>query len=297
MRFVTFSSGEGERLGVIAPDDGRVIDLAATAQALGVPCAAPDMIGLIEGGEPAVDEARRVISARNDQRVAYDPKAIRLRAPIPRPAKNIFCVGLNYVDHNSEFQGRSKPLPEHPIFFTKPATSVIGPDATINPHTGVTSELDYEVELAVVIGRHGRDILPEHAWDYVFGYTGLNDITARDLQRRHAQWFIGKSLDTFCPMGPEIVLRDSVAVPPALSVVSRVNGEVRQNANTRDLIFDIPCLISVLSAGHTLEPGDIIATGTPAGVGLGFDPPRFLKSGDVVEIEIEGIGVLRNEIG
>jgi 2-keto-4-pentenoate hydratase/2-oxohepta-3-ene-1,7-dioic acid hydratase in catechol pathway len=296
VRFVTFSNGTVDRLGV-RTDDGPIVDLAATAEAIGIRGAPSTMLELIGRGDEGLDAARRALAAGAGQRVAHDPAEVRLQAPIPRPAKNIFCVGLNYVDHNSEFQGRSKPLPEHPIFFSKPATTVIGPGAAIDPHVGVTAELDYEVELAVIIGRRGRDIPPERAWDHVFGYTGLNDVTARDLQRRHAQWFIGKSLDTFCPMGPEIVLRDAIGVPPAISVVSRVNGEVRQNANTRDLIFDIPCLISVLSAGHTLEPGDIIATGTPAGVGLGFDPPRFLKPGDVVEIEIEGIGVLRNTVG
>ncbi|PRY02268.1 fumarylacetoacetate hydrolase family protein [Allonocardiopsis opalescens] len=230
---------------------------------------------------------------------------LTLLAPLPRPARNIFCVGKNYHDHSEEFagsgfdssDGKGAPaVPSLPIFFTKVAGSVIGPGDPIEPHTGVTAALDYEVELAVIIGTGGRGITEADSWNHIWGYTIVNDITARDLQRDHKQWFLGKSLDTFCPMGPWAVSADEVKATE-LTVETHVNGERRQHANTRDLIFGIPELIATLSAGITLEPGDIIATGTPAGVGLGFDPPRFLGSGDEVSVSISGLGTLSNPVG
>jgi 2-keto-4-pentenoate hydratase/2-oxohepta-3-ene-1,7-dioic acid hydratase in catechol pathway len=217
------------------------------------------------------------------------------------PPRNVFCVGKNYQEHSAEFArsgfgaGTSPDVPSRPIFFTKPTSSIIGPDEPIDPHAALTDALDYEVELAVVIGVGGRGIQPEDVWQHVWGYTILNDVTARDLQRDHEQWFLGKSLDTFCPLGPWAVTADEVDATN-LDVVCRVNGELRQKANTKDLIFDIPELVSTLSAGITLQPGDVIATGTPAGVGVGFDPPRFLTPGDVVELEITGLGTLVNPV-
>jgi 2-keto-4-pentenoate hydratase/2-oxohepta-3-ene-1,7-dioic acid hydratase in catechol pathway len=181
------------------------------------------------------------------------------------------------------------------VFFTKPGTAVVGPGEPV-VHHAVTRELDYEVELAVVIGRRGRDIPRAKAYDHVFGYTILNDITARDIQKKHTQWFKGKGLDSFAPMGPWIVHRSAVKDPHSLRISLRVNGEIRQAATTADMIFRIDELIEVLSAGMTLEPGDVLATGTPSGVAAGFDPPRWLKVGDVVEAEVEGIGILRNRI-
>ncbi|MBF8193651.1 fumarylacetoacetate hydrolase family protein [Nonomuraea sp. K274] len=233
--------------------------------------------------------------------------AVTLRAPMPRPSRNIFCVGKNYHDHSAEFAGSGfdgsddgtgnpSGVPALPIFFTKATGSVIGPGEVIEPHAGVTDALDYEVELAVIIGTGGRGISKEDSWRHIWGYTIINDVTARDLQRDHKQWFLGKSLDTFCPMGPWAVTADEVE-PTNLTVECWVNGELRQSSNTRDLIFDIPTLISTLSAGITLQPGDIIATGTPAGVGLGFDPPRFLRPGDVVSMRIGELGTLTNPIG
>lgn len=230
---------------------------------------------------------------------------VPLLAPIPRPRRNIFCVGKNYMDHAAEFErsgydasGRDSSVPrlDRPVVFTKAPTSVIGPGACIERHAEVTSELDYEGELAVIIGPGGRDIRAADAPTHVWGYTIVNDITARDRQRDHVQWFLGKSMDTFCPMGPYAVTADEID-PGSLTLETRVNGEPRQKASTADMVFDIPTLIETISAGLTLEPGDIIATGTPAGVGVGFAPPRFLQSGDVVEVTITGLGTLVNPVG
>ncbi|XVQ15889.1 fumarylacetoacetate hydrolase family protein [Spirillospora sp. CA-255316] len=230
--------------------------------------------------------------------------SVELLAPIPTPRRNIFCVGKNYRDHVVEFgrsgydtPDRSEDVPDKPIIFSKATTSVTGPGTAIDPHTGVTAELDYEGELGVIIGRGGRGISRERAFDHVWGYTIVNDVTARDLQRDHRQWLLGKSLDTHCPMGPYAVTADEIADVTALRVETTVNGEPRQSAPVKDLIFDIPELIATISAGTTLLPGDLIATGTPAGVGIGFTPPRFLAAGDLVEVTITGLGTLRNRVG
>jgi 2-keto-4-pentenoate hydratase/2-oxohepta-3-ene-1,7-dioic acid hydratase in catechol pathway len=223
-------------------------------------------------------------------------------APIPRQAKNIFCVGKNYREHAREFAGSGFDasakdiVPEHPVVFTKPPTSVIGTGEPIPGHLDPTKSVDYEGELAVVIGKPGRGITAAAAMGHVFGYTIVNDVTARTLQHRHRQWVLGKGIDGFCPMGPAIVTADAVPDPRAMVITTWVNGEQRQHAPVGDLIFDIPSLIEAISAGITLEAGDIIATGTPAGVGIGFSPPRFLVAGDVVRIEIAEIGVLENSV-
>jgi 2-keto-4-pentenoate hydratase/2-oxohepta-3-ene-1,7-dioic acid hydratase in catechol pathway len=227
----------------------------------------------------------------------------RLLAPILQPRRNIFLVGKNYHEHAREFSQSGfdgsatagEVVPPAPSIFTKPASTIVGPDAAVYSHPAATRELDYEGELAVVIGRTGRGIRKPDAYAHVWGYTIVNDVTARDLQKAARQWFLGKSLDTFCPMGPWIVTADEVD-PGNLRLRTWINGELRQDANTRDLIFDIPTLIETLSAGITLQPGDIIATGTPAGVGIGFKPPRFLRPGDEMTIEIDGIGRLSNRI-
>ena len=224
---------------------------------------------------------------------------VKILAPIPKPIRNVFCVGKNYLDHIIEFakqdKSAQKPL-EHPAFFTKATNSVIGTFDKIPSHEGITDQVDYEAELAVVIGKRGVNIPEEEAMDYVFGYTILNDVTARDLQKRHLQWMKGKSLNGFCPIGPWIVTRDEILDPDRLNISSKVNGEIRQESNTRQMIFSIPVLISILSQGMTLEPGDILATGTPSGVGMGFEPPKFLKKGDVVRVEIEKIGYIENVV-
>ena len=226
---------------------------------------------------------------------------VKLLAPIPNPRRNVFCVGKNYREHAKEFAGsgyeagavKGAEIDEYPAVFSKPPSSVIGHGDTVSLHPHVTSAVDYEAELTLVIGKAGRDIPAERAYEHIWGYTIINDVTARDRQRNHKQWLMGKALDTFCPMGPWITTADELD-PENLDVKCWVNGELRQNANTRDLIFTIPNLIATISAGLTLRPGDLIATGTPAGVGLGFSPPKFLKAGDEVTISISGIGTMSN---
>ena len=229
---------------------------------------------------------------------------LTLLAPIPQPRRNLFAVGKNYREHVSEFgrsgydsPDRDEDLPTKPIVFSKATTSVTGPFDTIELHAGVTSEVDYEAELAVIIGVGGRGISQAAAMDHVWGYTVINDVTARDLQRDHKQWLLGKSLDTYAPMGPWAVSADEIDDVTTLRVTSSVNGEPRQDASVADLIFSIPELIATISAGITLLPGDVIATGTPAGVGIGFEPPRFLRAGDVVECSVDRIGAIRNTVG
>lgn len=228
---------------------------------------------------------------------------VQLTAPLPHPRRNIFCVGKNYHAHAKEFAGSGfdssaksgGDIPAVPIYFTKVPESVIGPGAAIRIVLEVSTAIDYEAELAVVIGQGGKGIKAADAMQHVWGYTIVNDVTARDWQSRHLQWVLGKSFDTFCPMGPWLVSADECD-GQSTRLRLWVNGEERQNASTTDLIFNIPTLIETLSAGITLYPGDVIATGTPVGVGIGFKPPKYLKSGDVVRIEIDGIGVLENPV-
>ncbi|WP_226682641.1 fumarylacetoacetate hydrolase family protein [Sutcliffiella horikoshii] len=253
----------------------------------------------IEKGEDFVRTVARlrdwVFTQRNSKDYFIPMKEVKLLAPVQRPRKNIFCVGKNYREHVLEM-GSAEDIPEHIMIFTKAPTTVIGHEEIIPIHEGVTNQLDYEGELAIVIGKVGKCIALDDAMDYIFGYTIVNDVTARDLQKRHKQFFLGKSLDGTCPMGPVIVHKSAIDDPQNLKVKTLVNGEVRQFATTELMIFSIPEIISTISKGMTLEPGDIIATGTPAGVGKGFDPPRFLTEGDVVEVSIEKIGTLRNTI-
>ena len=308
MRFLTFQANGTQRPGLLA-DDGRIIDLTAAMavardqRALMFEGPVPeDLLGMIQAGD-AFLEAAQILAALAEEgrleRASLDAAGCRLMAPIPRPAKNVVCVGRNYAAHVAEGAKARKAKdgpPEHPQFFTKPPTAVSGPGAPIRLDPRVTEKLDYEVELAVVIGRRGRDIPAAEADDYIFGYTIANDVTARDLQRRHDQWFKGKGLDGCCPMGPHIVTRDQLPNAGELAIELSVNGESRQSGNTRDLIFPVPVIIESLSLGMTLEPGDIISTGTPSGVGYAMDPPRFLEAGDEVTCRIEGIGALTNRI-
>ncbi|MCB1451021.1 MAG: fumarylacetoacetate hydrolase family protein [Nitratireductor sp.] len=227
---------------------------------------------------------------------------IELRAPMPRPQRNIFCVGKNYHEHAKEFSASgfdssaaSGVVPKEPIIFSKLPETVIGTGQPIRIDASVSKAIDYEAELAVIIGKQIRGATRENALDFVWGYTIVNDVTARDLQGKYSQWLIGKSQDTFCPMGPIAVTADAFD-PQSARIRCLVNGELRQDASISDLIFDIPRIISTISAGITLQPGDIIATGTPAGVGIGFTPPRYLVPGDNVRIEVDGIGVLENPV-
>jgi 2-keto-4-pentenoate hydratase/2-oxohepta-3-ene-1,7-dioic acid hydratase in catechol pathway len=224
--------------------------------------------------------------------------SVALAAPV-RPHKNVICVGRNYMGHAEEVaraSGRPLNLPSVPTFFTKAPTAIADPGATLHFSSGVSAEYDWEAELAVVIGTRARDVAEESALDIVFGYACLNDLTARDLQRAHQQWFKGKSLDESCPLGPWIVGTDEIADPQALDISLTLNGERKQHANTSTMIFSVKKVIAALSRGMTLEPGDVIATGTPDGVGFARTPPEFLKDGDLLEIAIEKIGVLRNTI-
>jgi 2-keto-4-pentenoate hydratase/2-oxohepta-3-ene-1,7-dioic acid hydratase in catechol pathway len=223
---------------------------------------------------------------------------VRLMAPVPRPRRNIFCVGRNYQAHAKElagsiFKGNNQPTDVWPMIFTKVPETVIGPFDTVQLPTGISDQVDYESELAIVIGQGGRNIRREDAMAHVWGYTIVNDVTARDVQTRHAQWHLGKSFDTFCPMGPWVVTADQMDGRDT-RVRGWVNGELRQDASTQDMIFDIPTLIETCSRGITLRPGDVISTGTPAGVGMGRTPPTYLKAGDVVRVEIDGIGAIEN---
>lgn len=224
---------------------------------------------------------------------------VELMAPIPYPKRNIICLGKNYIDHANEVKGlpgADDSVPRFPIYFSKIANPAIGDKAVVKSHHEITKMVDYEVELAVVIGKEGIDIKEEDAESHIFGYTIINDVSARNIQRKHMQWFKGKSLDTFCPMGPYLVHKSQIPFPVELDIKCSINGELRQNSNTKNMIFDIAGVISDFSKGVKLEVGDIIAMGTPSGVGLGFDPYKFLKSGDVMECYIEKIGYLINEI-
>lgn len=227
-------------------------------------------------------------------------EAVRLLAPIPRPRQDIVCLGLNYTEHAEEAFGYSRQAfsadRNHPVFFSKRATYCQGSGEPIPAHADLTQRLDYETELAAVLGRDALNVPEAEAEEYIFGYTIVNDVSARDLQTRHKQWYFGKSLDGFCPMGPCIVTRDEIAWPPALRIATRVNGAPRQDSNTRMLIHGIAEIISTLSAGMLLKAGTVIATGTPKGVAMGMETPAFLVAGDVVTCEIEGIGTLENRV-
>ena len=289
MRLVTFSDAGGTRIGAL--DGDVVLDLTAADSSL-----PRDMLGLIAGGETMLAAARAAAA-----RAPAVPRA-KILAPIPRPPKNVFCVGKNYHEHAKEFAGSgfdggaANIVPPFPVVFSKPHTSIIATGENILADMDPTGGLDFEGELAFVIGQGGRGISKADALAHVFGYTIVNDVTARHLQKRHSQWVLGKGLDTFCPMGPAILTADEVPDPGALQLTTWVNGKQRQHAPVSDLIFDIPTLIEAISAAITLEPGDVIATGTPAGVGIGFNPPVFLQRGDVVRISVTGIGVLENTV-
>jgi 2-keto-4-pentenoate hydratase/2-oxohepta-3-ene-1,7-dioic acid hydratase in catechol pathway len=311
MRLITFAQKNQQRVGLIGPQE-HVIDLAEANRRYLKGGNLPfltNMQAFIEAGSKALQVARKAekyVAGKNaeEQRKLAAAGAllklsqVKLMAPIPWPRKNVVLLGVNYREHVDEgAKARSLDIkyPEYPVFFTKPATSVIGHMGKVIHHKA-TERLDWEVELAVVIGKNGRDISKDKAYDYVFGYSVCLDMTARDLQRIHGQWFKGKSLDSFCPIGPWIIHKSAVPDPQQLRLVCRVNGEVMQDGNTRDMIFDIATTIESLSKGMTLQPGDIISTGTPSGVGFARTPPVFLKPGDKVEGEVEGIGTLQVDI-
>lgn len=292
MLLVTFSSGGADRLGVLEASGVRDVGAADVA----LPASIATLAGL---GSIGLSKVRHAAA----KAPLLPLGSVTLKAPIPRPARNVFCVGKNYHEHAKEFASSGfdstakEVVPEAPVVFSKPPSAVIGPGATILASLDPTASVDYEGELAVVIGKGGRGIAKSAAFDHVFGYTIVNDVTARTLQQKHRQWLLGKGVDTFCPMGPAVLTADAVKDPAKLSLKTWVNGELRQDAVVADLIFDIPTLIETISRVITLEPGDVIATGTPVGVGIGFTPPKFLKAGDVVKVEVSGIGVLENPVG
>ncbi|NLI94110.1 MAG: fumarylacetoacetate hydrolase family protein [Peptococcaceae bacterium] len=301
MYLVTFQHNGKLKFGFRTKDGASVVDAVQAEKKLFSQSILPDNLqGIIEN--PQALARLKEISGRESEVGSNSILAISgivIQAPIPQPKRDIICLGLNYREHATEYTSamqEEQNLPKHPIVFTKATTTVIGPNQKIKSHRHVTNKIDYEAELAIVIGKEGTNISKEEAYDYIFGYTIINDVSARDLQKQHGQWFMGKSLDTFAPMGPFLVTEDEIGRPVKLNVQCRVNGELRQNSNTELLIFDIPTIIQTISGGVTLKPGDIIATGTPKGVGLGFDPPKFLNEGDEVEIEIEKIGVLKNTL-
>ena len=291
LKLITFADAAGSRAGVLL-DGGRVLDLGAAMPP------ARDMIGLIEAG-PAALAAVRALAANPPAAAVLAQGAYALQAPIPRPRRNVFCVGRNYMDHVAEGDRTrgitSSEVPKYPQFFTKAADTVIAPGAPVPSHAGITQWLDYEVELVAIIGTAGRDIPKDKALDHVFGWTIGNDVTGRDLQRRHGQWFKGKSLDRSCPMGPVIVPAADLDASD-LAIGLKINGEQRQSSRTSKMIFDVKEIIHQLSAGFTLLPGDVILTGTPEGVGYAMQPPQTMKPGDVMELTIEGIGTLTNPI-
>ena len=294
LRLVSYTHRGLPQWGVLS-EDGRAVLSAYDLEEVYSVFLGSTLAEFIETGEEGLLSLAQALSQNEKEAEVSSVPLSEIEINIPFwPRRNIFCVGKNYKEHVREFEkNEAAKDPVDPIFFTKATTSVIGPEEAIDSHPDVTREVDYEGELAVIIGKQGTDIAPEDAADYIYGYTILNDVTARDLQRKHAQWFLGKSLDTFCPIGP-FVLVGARAEP--FTLYTRVNGNLRQEGNTEDLIFSIQKLISVLSRGMTLLPGDVIATGTPKGVGMGQNPPTFLQKGDVVEITIDAIGTLRNTV-
>lgn len=297
MKIVSFSTRETSdiRVGVLSDPD-TVIDLTPYADAL--PFDAGNIISLIEGGAAALAAIEENVKASDADGLSLAD--VILHAPVPKPRKNIFCVGWNYLEHFEEGAATRTvdvELPEHPTFFSKVPTTLNGPYAGVPAHGDVTERLDWEVELALVIGKGGCNISEAEAMSHVFGYMVANDVSAREVQRRHGQqWFKGKSLDGHLPIGPWLTTADEVSDPQNLSLSSKVNGVVKQQSNTRHMYFRLPTIIAELSQGLTLEPGDIILTGTPSGVGHARKPPEFMKVGDILETEVEGLGVLRNEI-
>ena len=282
MKLVTYLHNGKEAVGVLS-ENGTAVH----------PLPFPDMNALIEAPR------EQLLAAAEAAKGALPLAAVTLLAPIPRPRQDIICLGMNYRDHLTEAANYDSAFAkERPVtvYFSKRVSQAVAPEGFIESHPGRVERLDYEAELAVIIGRTVKNVKAADAADYIFGYTILNDVSARLLQTTHKQWYFGKGLDGFTPMGPCITTADEIAFPPALRISSRVSGELRQDSTTDLLITSIADIIEELSSGMTLLPGTIIATGTPAGVGMGFDPPKFLKPGDVVECSIEGIGTLRNTV-
>jgi 2-keto-4-pentenoate hydratase/2-oxohepta-3-ene-1,7-dioic acid hydratase in catechol pathway len=298
MQLMTYASETGPRLGARWNDQLLDLGLLAAARGLTLPAS---MLELIDAGPDGLAKVVHVLQSATEAdkaKARLEPEGLRWMAPIPKPRKNIFGIGLNYTEHVAESArtlDTSKDLPQQPVIFSKPPTAVTGPFDPILHNQSLTRQLDHEVELAVIIGKGGKNIRKESALDHVFGYTVINDVSARDC-RRAGQWIVSKGQDSFAPMGPFLITRDEIADPHNLNLSLKLNEIEKQNSNTRFMLFRIPDLIADLSTVFTLEPGDIIATGTPAGVGAGKNPPEWMWPGDVVECTVEGIGTLRNPV-
>ena len=312
MKLLCYQNGASYCCAALITDQGdtlEVIDLveAAAAEVPGAALSEPwsalsharDLVDLAAVPADALETLSAFLLAESSRTLIRQIHRSRLLAPIPYPRRNVFCVGRNYLEHVREGdlkRGIQTPIPQHPQYFTKPPSTVIGDQGAIDIEPWVSDKIDYEVELAVIIGRPIRNADPESAMAAIFGYTIINDVTARDLQRQHDQWFKGKGLDTFCPMGPWVVTQDEITDPHALAIRLWVNGDLRQSDTTAHMHFSVGRIIADLSQGMTLMPGDVIATGTPPGVGYAMTPPQFLKAGDRVDCEIEGIGRLSNPV-
>ena len=309
MKLASFSTTALTKIRIGIVQDNEIIDVDLAARALNI-IPHEQMLDLLDHYEQGMRELHAILDKAGGRRFSevktfseigavHDLAEVQLAAPIPRPRKNIMCLGWNYAEHAKEtalIRGQEAKTLEYPVIFTKAPTTVNSPYGNIIIDPTVSEQIDWEVELAVIIGKGGKNIREDDALSHVFGYTVLNDVSARDLQSRHKQFFKGKSIDGYCPMGPWIVTADEIGDPQQLTVRLRVNGITRQEGNTKMMIFPIRTIIAILSKGMTLEPGDIIATGTPGGVGFARNPPEFLKAGDVMETEIEGIGTLRNVV-
>ncbi len=309
MKFASFSTNAIPRphMGIVQNDEILDVDLAAHSLTLIGPDQVLDYLEHYEQHQPVIQAILDRVAGRRFSEVKLFSESgavhalseVQFAAPIPRPRKNVMCLGRNYAEHAKEWvnvSGRETYIPTAAVIFTKAPTTINGPYSEVVVDPNVSTQIDWEAELAVIIGKTGKNIREEDALDYVFGYTALNDITARDLQDKHRQFFKGKSLDGYCPMGPWIVTADEIPDPQNLTLTCRVNGVPKQSDSTANMIFSIRQTIAILSLGMTLEPGDIIATGTPSGVGHARKPPEYLKAGDVLETEIASIGIMRNTI-
>ena len=297
MRLVTFTHNGAEHIGALDADTNTITDFSVADASL-----PKTLQALIEMGDAGLVQAQAAVDGAGDN-AKSNLTDVTLMAPIPVPRRDVMAVGRNYHEHAQEFHDSgfdatsgAKAVPDDPIIFTKATTSVSGPFDPIPSYLDHSNSTDYEGELAVIIGKEGRGIAKEDAFDYVYGYSTSNDVTARTLQHQHKQWFIGKGLDGYCPMGPVLLTADEAGHPDTFHLKTEVNGELRQDSSCAALIFDIPTLIECISAGITLLPGDIIVTGTPVGVGIGFKPPVFLKKGDVVRVDISPIGAIENVV-
>lgn len=290
MRYVTYMQGQSQKAGILSADMQSVYSFVEA----GLSC--KTLLEFIQNhSEEDIEHLKQM-----DKRSGTPIEDVRLLAPIPHPHRDVICLGLNYMDHVMESKSvdhsKGDVKRDEAVYFSKRVVEAVGPEGKIESHSDMMHSLDYEAELAAVLGKTAKKVAREDAWKYVFGLMCFNDVSAREIQHGHNQWYFGKSLDTFTVFGPFIASLDEFTFPLELDVKSRVNGEERQHGNTRDMIFPLDYVIEELSHGITLDAGTIIATGTPAGVGAGFDPPRFMNAGDVCEIEIDGCGVLRNTV-